>query len=133
MTHWRLATEMWRARWAEGRATMTTEASSTIISWARAITARDQYRLGSGACARGAMVGIMSVVLMGVPPCSCPVLVCLPSCAWAENGPNAPDGCLNAGFATGSRSTIGAVIPFMGVLYGACVPFVKTDLGGPAS
>ena len=42
MTHWRSATEMCRARWAEGRATMTTEASSTIISWAMAITARAQ-------------------------------------------------------------------------------------------
>jgi hypothetical protein len=27
---------------------MTTEASSTIMSWARAITAKDQYRRGSG-------------------------------------------------------------------------------------
>ncbi len=30
--HWRLAIEMCRARWAEGRAIVTTEASRTIIS-----------------------------------------------------------------------------------------------------
>src|ERR1017187_3819251 len=39
---------MFKARWAEGRATITTDASSTIISWATAITASDHHRLGSG-------------------------------------------------------------------------------------
>ena len=42
MTHCLSATEMCSARWADGRATMTTEASSTIISWATAMTARAQ-------------------------------------------------------------------------------------------
>ena len=40
--HWRLAIEIWRACWAEGSATITTEASRTIISWAMPITASAQ-------------------------------------------------------------------------------------------
>src|ERR1700681_1352539 len=67
MTHCRSATEMCRARCAEGRATMTTDASSTIMSWATAMTANDQYRLGSRAsvCGAVAVAGAISVVVMG--------------------------------------------------------------------
>jgi hypothetical protein len=45
--HCRLAVEMWSERCAEGRAMITTEASSTTISWATAMTARARNRLGS--------------------------------------------------------------------------------------
>src|SRR6202035_5059563 len=65
MTHCRLAIEMCRACWADGSATITTDASSTIMSWATAMTARDQYRLGSGASVCGAVVGTISVVVTG--------------------------------------------------------------------
>lgn len=47
MTHCRLATEMCRACWAEGRATLTMEASTTIINWAMAMTTRARHRCGS--------------------------------------------------------------------------------------
>ncbi len=67
MTHCRLATEMCRARWAEGSATMTTDASSTIMSWATAMTASDQYRLGSGPWWGDVEVGIISVVVTWAP------------------------------------------------------------------
>src|SRR6185437_3494562 len=46
----RSASEICNDRWAEGRATITTDASSTIISWAIAITASDHQRRGSGSC-----------------------------------------------------------------------------------
>src|ERR1700686_1033820 len=68
MTHCRLATEMCRARCAEGRATMTTDASRTIMSWATAMTASDQYRLGSGVWVSALVVGAVSVVVMGHLP-----------------------------------------------------------------
>src|SRR5580704_570740 len=45
--HWRLAVEMCRARCADGRAMITTEASSTTMSWATAMMANARKRLGS--------------------------------------------------------------------------------------
>src|ERR1700686_2618197 len=65
MTHCRSATEMCTARCADGRATMTTDASSTIMSWATAMTARDQYRLGSGGSTWAAILGTVSVAVIG--------------------------------------------------------------------
>ena len=60
--HWRLAVEMCSAFCAEGRAMMTTEASSTTISCAMAMTPRARKRLGS----RGASVP-SSVLAMAAP------------------------------------------------------------------
>ena len=65
MTHCRSATEMCSARWADGRATMTTEASSTIMSWATAMTARAQYRRGSGRTGSGSSTGVISWTVIG--------------------------------------------------------------------
>ena len=50
-THCRSATEKCSARCAEGSAMFMIVASSTIISWAIAITARISHRLGSGGAA----------------------------------------------------------------------------------
>ncbi len=49
------------ARWADGKAIVTIEASSTIISWATTTTRMDQ-RLGSGA-ASVEVSGVVSVRL----------------------------------------------------------------------
>src|ERR1700688_2655334 len=65
MTHCRLATEMCRARCADGSATMTTEASRTIINWATAMTARAQYRRGSGWRSSCPWEGAISSIVIG--------------------------------------------------------------------
>ena len=52
-THCRSTVVKCRERWADGSAMFTTVASSTIISWARAMTARISQRLGSGAASPG--------------------------------------------------------------------------------
>src|SRR5271166_3090093 len=55
--------------WAEGRAMVTMEASSTTISWATAMTARAAQRLGSASrglrCIGGSIESI--TVVMGSP------------------------------------------------------------------
>lgn len=48
ITHCLLPSEMPRSVWAEGRAMFTMVASSTTISWARAMNANAFQRLGSG-------------------------------------------------------------------------------------
>src|SRR5271154_5850881 len=48
MTHWRLAVEMWSARWADGKAMVTMDASRTIINCATTTTARIAHLLGPG-------------------------------------------------------------------------------------
>jgi hypothetical protein len=81
---------------------MTTDASSTIMSCAIAMTASDHQRRGSG-----------SVPGEFVPPAvwtaDCSLLIEIASsggCVWV------------------ARLLFGAVTPFL-VLYGTCVPFVK--------
>ena len=68
--HWRLASEMCRARWAEGRAIVTTEASRTIMSWAMAITPSARKRRGSGSSrtTTGASRGVPKLVAITAPP-----------------------------------------------------------------
>src|ERR1700722_3576442 len=61
---------MCRACWAEGRAMVTMEASSTTISWATAMTARAAQRLGSasrGLSCVGGPTGSATAVVMGSP------------------------------------------------------------------
>src|ERR1022692_2476056 len=60
---------MCSARWAEGRATMTTDASSTIISWATAITARAQYRRGLGALVWSSAGGVITSIATDASLC----------------------------------------------------------------
>src|ERR1019366_10130915 len=111
---------MCRARWAEGRATITTDASSTIMSWATAMTARDQYRLGSGASDCGAIVGTIWVVVTWVP---------LYGLDWRA-GAKIRSSWAPWSWPSGTGgSTIGAKVPFPWVLYGTCVPFVNPMLG----
>src|SRR5450755_4050349 len=106
MTHWRLATEMCRARWAEGRATMTTEASRTIISWATAMTIRAQYRRGSGwSTCCGSPGRASSVVVMG----DSFVGRCLSLLSWSP-------GVRALAFLDGT-DTLGAVVPVIRILY----------------
>jgi len=52
-THCRSTVVKCSDRCADGSAMFTTVASSTIISWARAMTARISQRLGSGAASPG--------------------------------------------------------------------------------
>src|SRR5665213_3382035 len=54
---------MCRARCALGSATTTTVASSTMMSWAIAMIARVQYRLGSGTVSSSGLLSRTSVVI----------------------------------------------------------------------
>src|ERR1700728_4637417 len=59
---------MCSACWADGRATITTDASSTIISCAIAITASDSHRRGSGPSASWGSVEVRALVAIGLAP-----------------------------------------------------------------
>src|SRR5580658_9714183 len=111
---------MWSACWADGRATITTEASSTIMSWESAITASDHHRRGSGSSVSAVPIGLAMVSVisasseLSIEVASCPLRSAL---------------VVFCGERPGSGSIIGAIVPFEGILYGTVVPFVNALLG----
>src|SRR5665213_1436464 len=105
---------MCRARCALGSATTTTVASRTIMSWATAMIARVQYRLGSGTVSsNGALLSRTSVV----------ITLFLPTWLALRGGQNTrklaklwTQTDLNRNYGSGYKTTIVTMVPFVNTI-----------------